>query len=72
LVLESANFAFKTLDLVEEPKTFAEAYNHPNTNDKFKWREAILKEFNDMSAKRVWKKIQMSEMPNSRNCIKSK
>jgi hypothetical protein len=69
LVVESANFAFNSLDLVVEPKAFAEAYNHPNTND---WREAILKEFDDMSAKGVWKKIQKSDMPNGRNCIKSK
>ena len=73
LVVESANFAFNSLDLVvEEPKTFAEAYNSPNLNDKIKWREAISKEFDDMSAKGVWKKIQKSDMPNGRNCIKSK
>jgi Reverse transcriptase (RNA-dependent DNA polymerase) len=69
LVVESVNFAFNSLDLVEEPKTFAEAYNNPNTNDKIKWREAILKEFDDMSAKGVWKKIQNSDMPNGRNCM---
>jgi hypothetical protein len=39
LVIESANFAFNSLDLVEEPKTFAEAYNNTNSNDKIKWRE---------------------------------
>jgi hypothetical protein len=71
-VVESANIAFNTLDLVEEPKTFDEAYNHPNTNDRILWKEAISKEFNEMSAKGVWKKILMSELPNSRNCIKSK
>jgi hypothetical protein len=42
LVVESAKFAFNSFDLVEEPNTFAEAYNHPNTNDRIKWREAIL------------------------------
>ena len=72
LVVESANFAFNSLDLVEEPKTFAKAYNNPNLNDKIKWREAISKEFDDMSAKGVWKKIQKSDMLNGRNCIKSK
>jgi hypothetical protein len=72
LVVESANFAFNSLDLMEEPKPFAEAYNHLNTNNKIKWREAISKEFDDMSAKGVWKKIQKSDMPNSQNCIKSK
>jgi hypothetical protein len=72
LVVESANFAFNSLHLVEEPKTFAEACNNPNSNDSIKWREAFLKEFDDMSAKGVWKKIQKSDMPIGRNCIKSK
>jgi hypothetical protein len=36
LIVKSANFAFNSLDLVEEPKTFAEAYNNPNTYDKIK------------------------------------
>jgi hypothetical protein len=72
LVVESANFAFNSLDLVEEPKTFAEACSHPNTNDRIKWREAILKEFDDMSAKGVWEKIQKSEMPNVEIALKVK
>jgi histone deacetylase 1/2 len=72
LIVECANFAFNSLDLVEEPKSFAEAYKNPNLNDKIKWREAISKEFDDMSSKGVWKKIQKSDMPNGRNCIKSK
>jgi hypothetical protein len=29
LVVESENFAFNSLDLVEEPKPFVEAYNNP-------------------------------------------
>jgi hypothetical protein len=61
LVVESANFAFNSFDLVEEPKTFVEAYNYLNTNDNVKWREAISKEFDDMSAKEF-----------GRNCIKTK
>jgi Reverse transcriptase (RNA-dependent DNA polymerase) len=72
LVVESANFVFNSLDLVEEPKTFAEAFNNPNTKDKIKWREAISKEFDDMSAEGVWKIIQKSDMPNGQNCITSK
>jgi hypothetical protein len=48
---------------VEEPKTFAEAYNHLNTKDRIKWKEAISKEFDDMSSKGVWKTIQKFEMP---------
>jgi hypothetical protein len=33
LVVDSANFAFNSLALVEEPKTFAEACNNPNTKN---------------------------------------
>jgi hypothetical protein len=36
LVVVSANFEFNSLDLVEEPKTFSEAYNHLTTNDRIK------------------------------------
>jgi hypothetical protein len=62
LVIESADVAFNTVDMVEEPKTFDEAYNHPNANHRLTWQEAISKEFDEMSAKRVWKKFK------SRNC----
>jgi hypothetical protein len=61
LVVESANFAFNSFDLVEEPKTFVKTYNHPNTNDNVKWREFISKDFDEMSAKEF-----------GRNCIKTK
>jgi hypothetical protein len=57
LVVESANFAFHSLDLVEEPKTFAEAYI------KIKWRDVISKEFDDMNAKGVWKKFRSRTCP---------
>jgi hypothetical protein len=39
LVVESANFAYNSFDLVEEANTFTEAYSNPNTNDKIKWRK---------------------------------
>jgi hypothetical protein len=55
-VIESADIALNTVDVVEEPKTFEEASSHPNAaNHRLKWQEAILKEFPKMSAKGVFK-----------------
>ena len=72
LIVEKADVALNAVELVEEPKTFEEAYYHPDSDLKMKWQEAISKEFEEMSAKRVWKKIRKSELPNGRTCIKSK
>jgi len=72
LIVEKADVALNAVELVEEPKTFEEAYFHPDSDQKMKWQEAISKEFEEMSAKRVWKKIRKSELPNGRTCIKSK
>jgi hypothetical protein len=57
LGIEIADVAFNTADMVEELKTFDEAHNHPNANHRLKWQEVISKEFNEVSAKGVWKKI---------------
>ena len=35
-------------DISDEPKSFQEAYNHPDPIKRRKWREAIRKEFRDM------------------------
>ena len=37
----------------EEPKTFTQAWNYPNTNSCTKWHEAICKEFADMNKQQV-------------------
>jgi Reverse transcriptase (RNA-dependent DNA polymerase) len=42
------------------------------SSDRTKWKEGISKEFNEINAKGVWRKIQKSELPNGQNCIKSK
>ena len=36
-----------------EPKTFDEAWNHPDPEQRRKWREAIGKEFGDMGKLKV-------------------
>ena len=59
-------------DLFENPKTFDEAWNHPDPFQRKKWRMAIKKEFDKMESKKVWKKIKRSEMESGRRCVKHK
>jgi hypothetical protein len=66
--LNFADIAFNTVDMVEEPKTLDEAYNHPNANHRLKWQEKISKELDEMSDRGAWRKIQKLEF---RNCIKN-
>ena len=40
-------------DVPEEPKTFKEAWDHPDKKERELWREAIKKEFGDMSNRKV-------------------
>jgi len=47
------NDAYK--QILIEPITFHEAYNHPDPEQCEKWREAIKKEFQDMQCHGVWK-----------------
>ena len=37
----------------DEPKTFDQAWNHPNPKDQKLWREAINKEFRDMESHHI-------------------
>jgi hypothetical protein len=41
-----------------EPTTFEDALNHPDTNNKKGWREAIKKEFSDMKSRKSWQKVK--------------
>ena len=72
LVEERADFAFSMVDLVKDPESFEDAFNHPEIDKKMKWRHAISKEFEEMKSKGVWEKFKKSEIPNGRNCIKNK
>ena len=56
----------------KEPTTFQEAWNHPNINQRMKWREAIKKEFKKMNERKVWRKIKRNQMEKGRRCIKNK
>ena len=52
-----------TKSVPEEPKTFIEAWNHPNPNSCAKWQEVIKKEFTNMNEQQVWCKTRKSSMP---------
>lgn len=62
----------KYKDIFENPKTFDEAWNHPDPFQRKKWRGAITLEFSKMNEKKVWKKIKRSEKPKDRRCVKYK
>jgi hypothetical protein len=40
------------VDLVKDPQSHDEAYNHPEADKKTMWRHAISKEFEDMKVGR--------------------
>lgn len=56
----------------EAPESFQEAYNHPDPKKREKWRAAIRKEFHDMNARGVWRKIRRDNVPNDRRTVKCK
>ena len=53
----------------EEPKKFSEAWNHPDPVMREKWREAIKKEFGDMTIRSVWKVVPLKSIPKDRHLI---
>jgi hypothetical protein len=61
LVVESADIALSTIDVVKEPKTFDEAYNHPNASHRHKWQEELSKEFDNMGAKEENSKVGIAQ-----------
>jgi hypothetical protein len=54
MILVIADFAFNMFDLVKDPASFDEAYNHPRRN----------------KSQRSLGKIKKLDIPNGRNCIK--
>ena len=53
----------------EEPKTFREAWDHPDVESREKWREAIRKEFRDMLKRGVWRHVNRKDIPSGRRLI---
>jgi hypothetical protein len=66
MIVKTADFAFNLVDLVKDPESFNEAYNHPEADKKIMWHRAISKEFEEMEAKGVWENFLKSEIPNGR------
>jgi hypothetical protein len=44
MIVGTVNFAFNLVDLVKDPESFDEAYNHPEADKKIMWRRAISEE----------------------------
>ena len=55
-----------------EPRTFEEAWNHPDPKQREFWRSAIRKEFRDMISRKVWRKGHRSDTPDNHRCVKCK
>ena len=71
-IVDRADVALNLMEKPKDPETFEEAYFHPNLEERSKWRDAILKELQEMKDKGVYEKIHTSELPNGRTCIKNK
>ena len=55
-----------------EPTTFRHAWDHEDAMQRTKWRDAIHKEFKDMTRRNVWRVIDRNSMPHGRRCVKHK
>jgi hypothetical protein len=53
----------------KEPQTFNEAWNHESSKERIGWRQAIRKEFTDMKARNVWRKLKKSDVPRHKRTI---
>lgn len=54
------------------PKTYKEAWDHPDPKMRTRWRKAFEKELSSMDKRNVWKVIKKKDMPKGRRCVKSK
>jgi hypothetical protein len=72
LILDRANLALNVSGKPKEPGSFDEAYNNPNLEERAKWREDIQRELKEMEDEGVYKKIEKSELPSNRGCVKNK
>ena len=54
------------------PKSYREAWDHPDPKFRERWRIALKKELDSMEKREVWTVIKRSKMPKDRRCVKSK
>ena len=59
-------------DVFTCPKTFRQAWDHPDPWQRERWRAAIRKEFLKMNRNGVWRKIKRRDIPSGRRCVKHK
>ncbi len=62
-ILESSTIELSECMEMIEPRTFQEAWNHPDIKQHMNWGEAIRKEFSDMNKQQVWGKIKHDKIP---------
>ena len=55
----------------DEPKTFEQAWFHPDPHHRKLWREAIMKEIDSMELRNVWTIINKHDVPPDRTLIDS-
>jgi hypothetical protein len=70
-ILDQANIVLFSGNIQFEPTTFDQAWNHANPKDRYNWRIAIKKEFNDMKSKKVWIIIKKEDIPEEKRTIKT-
>ena len=58
-----------TDDTYENPPNFEAAWNHPIQHDRAVWRKGIVKEFKDMREKKVWRIVNIKDIPSDRRLI---
>jgi len=54
------------------PKSYTNAWDHPDPKFREKWCKALEKELESMKKRNVWKVIKRSNVPKNRRCVKSK
>ena len=57
LALMSTDPMIAPQPLLQEPSTFSQAWDHNNPTSRHLWREAIKKEFKDISERGVWEVV---------------
>ena len=59
-------------DIFENPLTYRQAWDHPCSWQRAKWRESISKELRLMNECKVWKKVKLTDVPKDKRLITCK
>ena len=65
-------FVGGTSNEYDHSEFFKDSWDHPEEEDRMKWREAIKKEIIYMRSRRVWKGIKRREIPSDRRLIENR